>query len=101
MRPTDCIKWHSCSAPLCPFDADWRKRRHLPGERVCLWLRELVKPDGMATLERALGEQAAATVAEVAPCMMARSSDIRSKLEAASRAGSKLIALASLHGRQP
>ena len=89
MRPNDCPKWDTCSCPVCPLDLEWRRRRHLPGERICLWLRELVKPDGRATVERALGDEAALTVAEVAPDITARWSDIEHKLRQASRKGSK------------
>lgn len=90
MRPNDCPKWDGCSCPVCPLAPEWRQHKHLPGERICLWLRELVKPDGRATVDRALGEEAALTVAEAAPDIMARWSDIRHKLRQASRQGSKL-----------
>ena len=89
MRPNDCPQWESCSCPACPLDLEWRRRRHLSGERICLWLRELVKPDGKETVVRALGEEAALTVADAAPDIIARWSDVRHKLRQASRQGSK------------
>ena len=89
MRANDCPKWQGCSCPICPLDYCPR-RRHVRGERVCLWLRELVKPGGRDTLRRALGDDAAQTIEAVAPAIMARSSDIRHKLALASQQGSKV-----------
>lgn len=40
----DCPRYDSCSVPLCPLDAGWRKRAVVPGEAVCPYLRELGKP---------------------------------------------------------
>lgn len=99
MRP-DCPKWDGCNAPLCPLDPDAPLRRHLRGEPLCLWLRELVKEDGGATLARALAADAAATVAAMAPAIMDRSSDVRTKLRAASRTGSKRRSMDRLRARR-
>ena len=46
--PTDCPKYDSCSANICPLDPDWRLRSHLNGERVCYYLTEAVKRDARA-----------------------------------------------------
>ena len=43
MKMDDCPKFESCSAPICPLDPDWRKRRHLKVERVCFYLCEAQK----------------------------------------------------------
>lgn len=43
MNMQDCPKFDHCSAPICPLDEDWRVRKHLNGEAVCLWLREHAK----------------------------------------------------------
>jgi hypothetical protein len=88
MRANDCPKWPGCSCPVCPLDFSPR-HRHLAGDRVCLWLRELVKPGGRDTLRRALGDDAAQTIEAVAPAIMARWSDVRHKLAQASLQGSK------------
>ena len=42
-----CQRYDKCAAQLCPLDRDWRRRKHLQGERVCYFLREAVK-DGAA-----------------------------------------------------
>lgn len=85
-----CPKFSGCSAPICPLDPEWQRARHLPGERVCLWLRELVKEGGEARVAHASSGEVAARVAEVLPAIVASSSDIRSKLRDAARTGTKL-----------
>jgi hypothetical protein len=48
----DCPRWDTCSVPLCPLDADWRKRAVVSGEAVCPYLRELGKAgDALARFE--------------------------------------------------
>lgn len=91
--PARCPRFDSCNAPICPLD-DWQRAQHLPGEAVCLWLREAVKPGGIARIATTAAADIADTVAAALPAIMASSSDIRHKLTAASRSGSKL---ASMH----
>jgi hypothetical protein len=100
MRPSDCPKWSACSAPLCPFDPELHKRRHLPGEPVCLWLRELVKQDGRAILGGVLCEALVAAVVTAAPGIANRGTDLRKSLRKASRTGSKLASGRELRQRQ-
>ena len=84
-----CPKYSNCSAPICPLD-NWQRAQHLRGERVCLLLREAVKPGGIPRLARAVGAQLAETVAEALPQIKASSSDIRHKLKTAAVTGSKI-----------
>ncbi|MEO8998336.1 MAG: hypothetical protein ABI227_05890 [Rhodanobacter sp.] len=88
-----CPRFDSCNAPVCPLD-DWQRAQHLQGEAVCLWLREAVKPGGIARIATAAAAAIADIVDEALPAIMASSCDIRHKLKAASRSGSKL---ASMH----
>ena len=90
MKPADCPRYDRCNAPICPLDPRCLHAQHLPGEPVCLWLRELSKPDGEATLRRVLREEVAATVARVAPGIIATQRTIARALQRASRHGSKL-----------
>ena len=90
MKPADCPRYDRCSAPICPLDPRCLHAQHLPGDPVCLWLRELSKPDGEAALRSVLREEVAATVARVAPGIIATQGCIRSALQRASRQGSKL-----------
>lgn len=80
-----CSKYDSCSAPICPLDPQWAQRRHLPGERICLWLREAVKTESAVALPIELVDD----VVTALPAIKASSSDIRHKLKQAAKAGSK------------
>lgn len=93
-----CPKYSNCSAPICPLD-NWQRAQHLRGERVCLLLREAVKPGGGLLLVRAVGQQLASTVADALPEIEASSSDIRHKLSAAAVTGSKIAGGDALRGR--
>lgn len=84
-----CPKFDTCSAPVCPLDSEWPQRRHLAGERVCLWLREVVKPGGEAAARRVLPAVLVDDVMAALPAIQDSSSDIRHKLKLASRASSK------------
>ena len=44
MSMYDCPRFEACSAPVCPLDNGWRKRRMLKRERTCHYLREVSKP---------------------------------------------------------
>jgi hypothetical protein len=37
-HPSECPKYHTCSAPICPLDESWRESYHANGERVCQYL---------------------------------------------------------------
>jgi hypothetical protein len=89
MTAIRCPKFEDCSAPVCPLDADWRKRRHLHGERVCLWLRELVKPHGVERVAEGVGRPLALALVETLPEVEASNSDIRHKLQRAAATGTK------------
>jgi hypothetical protein len=43
MNPKDCPRFPTCNANICPLDADWRKRSHVPGEEACQVVMEHVK----------------------------------------------------------
>lgn len=86
----NCPRYLTCSAPVCALDPDWRKRCHLPGERVCLWLTEFAKPSGSERIRLVLTEEQAQRVAEAYPNVLSRSSIIRNALQQASVTGSRL-----------
>lgn len=98
MPPNDCPKWNGCNAPLCPLDPHSDLRRHMRGEPVCLWLRELAKPGGAAIVRGAVPTAVADALLRAAPNLSQRNSDMRAKLRAASRNGSKLACGRRLHG---
>ena len=42
-----CPKFHHCSAPLCPLDPDWNKRKMIQGENLCHYLCEASKENAI------------------------------------------------------
>lgn len=90
--PRDCPKFDSCSAPICPLDRYWESRTHVDGEPVCLWLRELAKPGGRAILEGAIPTDMALAIAVQAPAIALQFSEVRKRLERASKTGSRVAA---------
>lgn len=53
IKSTDCPKFHTCNANVCPLDRDWRKRSHLSDEKACVYLLESAKTDASSVFERA------------------------------------------------
>lgn len=94
-----CPRFDSCNAPICPLD-DWQRAQHLDGEPVCGLLCELVKDGGEARLRAYLPGALVNTLAEVFPKITARWERVRSRLEQASRTGSKLELVQRLHQRK-
>jgi hypothetical protein len=43
MKPEDCARFNTCSAPVCPLDPVWRRAVHRNGEPVCYYLRNTGK----------------------------------------------------------
>lgn len=94
-----CPRFDSCNAPVCSLD-DWQRAQHLPGERVCGLLCELVKDGGEARLRARVPSELVDTLTEVCPNVAARWQRIRSELDRASRSGSKLESGQTLRERQ-
>lgn len=86
----DCPKFHGCNAPICPIDPDWQSCAHLPGEGVCLWLRELSKPAGEALLRGCVPTKLLEEVVGQAPAIISSYGDIRRQLNRASKTPSKV-----------
>ena len=89
MNMIDCPKFGKCSAPICPLDPQALHRTHLPGERVCFYLREYSKIDSRAVFwcitPRKLGER----VAQVYPELLVRHAGLKSTLDRSSKTPSK------------
>ena len=88
--PTDCPKFPRCSAPICPFDQDWRLRVHFKGERICFFLTELVKAGGRQRLATRCARKLAKTVAKEQPAINARFCEIRYQLKRSAKTGPSL-----------
>lgn len=98
MNAHECPRWETCPANVCPLDADWRKRSHLKGEPVCLWLREVVKPGGEAILRASIGGDATAQVVAALPAIEAAHGTLRRALKRASQQGSRVAGAHKLRG---
>ncbi len=67
MHMYDCPKFDGCNAPICPLDPNWKRARHMDGERACFYLTEYAKPNARPILERALTEDLCQTLVNVYP----------------------------------
>jgi len=85
-----CPKYQACSAPICPLDPNWRKVRHLKGERICFYLCEAQKGGAEAIFGgRGLGELYRLMV-EATPDMSTRWGTIKNALVNAAKTGSRM-----------
>ena len=57
---TACPRFHRCSATKCPLDPDGRLRVHLPGDPVCHYLLNAMKPEKTDTLPGSLAQMVVA-----------------------------------------
>jgi hypothetical protein len=90
MHMEDCPKYKGCSAPICPLDPNWRKARHLRGERICFYLCEAQKDGAEAIFRgRGLGELFKLMV-EAAPDISVRWRTIKNALTKAAKTGSRM-----------
>ncbi len=85
MNPSDCAKYESCSAPICPLDPDWRKRNHLKGERVCFYLTEYAKPAARPILRGCLAGEHYQALAKAYPDIIATLGHLRRQLRRSSK----------------
>lgn len=97
MRPTDpahgsstCPKYDSCNAQIGPFDALRSERRMLPGESLCLWLRERSKPDGLALARGTLAAWQLEAIEDALSELRSAGGPVAKAIRRASRHGSKI-----------
>ena len=50
---TKCPKFNQCNAPICPLDPEWKKRKHISGDKCCAYLLESSKADSDIVFEGA------------------------------------------------
>jgi len=93
-----CPRFERCAAPICPLDADWRKRSMLPGEPVCAWLLEAAKPS-WGVVKAALAEDLAQTIDRVGPEVIATHGVIRRAVTRASTGASKVLSGVKLRAK--
>jgi hypothetical protein len=82
--PEDCLKFHTCGAPVCPLDPDWRHTVHRWGEPACYYLRNSVK----AGADERFADDPVYQVCKVQlPLVCERFPDIGRKVAEATRSG--------------
>ena len=94
MKLEDCPKFDHCSAPLCPLDDERQKRKHLRGERLCIYVLEYAKEPFRDNLRGSISEEHWKAVAEAFPDIYDRCAHTRFVIKEASKTPSRL-------GRRP
>jgi len=90
IKPGDCPKYSHCSANICPLDPEWHIRNHLKDERVCFYLREIIKADGRAILRGVLPKEHYERIAETLPIIISCYAPLKKQLARAAKTGSRL-----------
>lgn len=86
----DCSKFHHCSAPICPIDSNWQKRKHLKGERVCFYLCETQKYDSEAIFRGKGLEKLYQRMVKAAPDISVQWGTIKKALTKAAKTDSRI-----------
>lgn len=86
MLPSDCDKFQSCNASLCPLDPHWRRTAHLSAEKVCSYLLASGKA---GAAQRFADDRVFLACLDVLPEVTAKHPDIRRGVEKAARSGFK------------
>lgn len=86
---TECPRFDSCSAPLCPLDSDWTRRKYRRDEAVCPLVLEVAKDGGADRLRDKL-PTVAETVLVASPLMATKYPDIAKRLARASGSRSRI-----------
>ncbi|HUW76534.1 MAG TPA: hypothetical protein VMV70_07605 [Gallionella sp.] len=88
--PESCPRFLKCDAPICPLDADWRKRILLSDDPTCFFLTESVKHGAETVFEGAGLKELHSAMAVACPSITARHSRIQKALERAKLSGSRM-----------
>lgn len=90
MNTARCPRFNSCNANLCPLDPQWPRAEHRQSERVCGLMTEVVKVEGPSRVRGVLSADQYAIFAREWPKIEARWGDIRHRLKAATKTGSRI-----------
>ena len=93
MNMETCPKFQGCSAPICPLDSNWRKVRHLKGERICFYLCEAQKYHAEAIFGGRGLKDLYQVMVEATPDISLRWGTIKKALAKAARTGSRMNAM--------
>ena len=86
----DCLRFAKCCAPICPIDPDWKLRSHLPGERVCFYLSEYVKPGAEARFQGCTPRELYRAIQSTVAPISLRYAPIKKALDRAKSTGSRM-----------
>jgi hypothetical protein len=81
---TDCPRFLTCCAALCPLEPAWREVQHLPGEKVCKYLLDSGKA---GAAERYADDPTFAAVMEQREAVCRKHRAIEYEVERAARSG--------------
>lgn len=90
MNMCDCPKYQHCSAPICPLDPGIMERAYLPGESICFFMHEFVKPGSHERFKVSHSEEIYEAIQTVLPRMLSRHGYIKNRLERASGTSSRM-----------
>lgn len=90
VKPQSCPRYERCSANICAFDRDWRKRSHVRSDAICFYLTEAVKPNAVENFALLAQEWVLEAVRPLATDD-ALPDAIKTALERARSTGSKII----------
>jgi len=88
--PESCLRFLKCNAPICPLDAEWRKRVLLSDDPTCFYLTESVKQDAEAVFQGAGLKELYAALVRVSQHITARHPRIRRALERSKPTGFRM-----------
>lgn len=88
--PESCPKFLKCNAPICPLDAEWRKRVLHSDDPTCFYLTESVKNDAASVFQVAGLGELYAVLLRVSHLITARHPRIRNALERAKLTGFRM-----------
>ena len=92
IKPSKCPKHSKCSAPLCPLDRDWQKRKMIKEDRVCFYLNEAAKPGAEDRFKGRKDEVIFQIAFARMPFMKKRNKVLGRRLEKASLTGTQISA---------
>lgn len=90
MNISDCPKYETCSAPICPLDKDWKLRVLCNEDPTCFYLLESVKDASATHFELAQLEVMYERIYEVRDDICNTHKRISNKVKSAKNSGSRM-----------
>lgn len=88
--PKSCPKFDKCNAAVCPLDAEWHKRKHISGDKCCVYLLETAKLDAKANFVGAGLANVYEAIEAVKHDILSSSASIKRTYTRAASTGSRL-----------